>query len=284
MHLRFWKYLLLASFIITGPAKAQIKIDFINVVFKGIPYTDSTLYIPFRQEIFGSFNNNYASNDSGYSEVMNDTVFRFDNIAKSYTEPDGTLIPEIYKQQIFFIIDSTVNRLRYFSLDYGFYDIAQGWYSHQTFTFDSIDIHRTGSYYHASMSGRELAQHGFYFFGERGNIKPNIPGWITRMQSCDSDGCGSVDIYFNGMIPLDVTQKKNGDTFFVRPNPAQDMVTISSTSSIGRIEIYDLLGRMVCSASPDRDDQSFNLNVSGIHPGMYWLRTGTKIQKLIIKR
>lgn len=75
---------------------------------------------------------------------------------------------------------------------------------------------------------------------------------------------------------------KTGAQVLVYPNPANEMVTISSSSPIERLEILDINGRIVKEA-----ELSSSINVKGIAPSVYTVRIQTKegiaTKRLVIK-
>ncbi len=60
-------------------------------------------------------------------------------------------------------------------------------------------------------------------------------------------------------------------TFY--PNPATDLLTISDTSEISAIEIYDISGKNVLSQ--DLNVKKTDLNISKLKTGMYILKTNS---------
>ena len=54
--------------------------------------------------------------------------------------------------------------------------------------------------------------------------------------------------------------------FVVYPNPLRDVLYVKGTLSVDRVSIFDLMGRNVLKASPNRSD--FNLDVSNLNKGV----------------
>ena len=69
----------------------------------------------------------------------------------------------------------------------------------------------------------------------------------------------------NGVV-LDVVDIDTTD-FVVYPNPLRDVLYVKSTFSVDRVSIFDLMGRNVLKASPNKSD--FNLDVSNLNKGVY---------------
>lgn len=55
--------------------------------------------------------------------------------------------------------------------------------------------------------------------------------------------------------------------FVVYPNPLRDVLYVKGTLSVDRVSIFDLMGRNVLKASPNKSD--FNLDVSNLNKGIY---------------
>ena len=55
--------------------------------------------------------------------------------------------------------------------------------------------------------------------------------------------------------------------FVVYPNPLRDVLYVKGTLSVDRVSIFDLMGRNVLKASPNKSD--FNLDVSNLNKGVY---------------
>ncbi|WP_396141580.1 T9SS type A sorting domain-containing protein [Flavobacterium sp.] len=72
------------------------------------------------------------------------------------------------------------------------------------------------------------------------------------------------------------------NTISLYPNPAQEVLNISSSNSITKIEVYDLLGKKVAS-----NDNASNVNVSDLGKGAYIVKVvqenGSVIAKQFIK-
>jgi len=69
----------------------------------------------------------------------------------------------------------------------------------------------------------------------------------------------------NGAV-LDVVDIDTTD-FVVYPNPLRDILYVKGTLSVDRVSIFDLMGRNVLIATPNKSD--FNLDVSNLNKGVY---------------
>ncbi|MFK8164427.1 MAG: T9SS type A sorting domain-containing protein [Lewinella sp.] len=72
------------------------------------------------------------------------------------------------------------------------------------------------------------------------------------------------------------------DGFYAYPNPATDWVTVNTQSDI---ELLNLTGQVVLStADAVRSGQSqFSINVSGLPSGVYLLRNGSVVKRLVVR-
>ena len=68
------------------------------------------------------------------------------------------------------------------------------------------------------------------------------------------------------------------------PNPASNILTVRSKDVNNTVEVFDQLGREVHIPEISRTDESVTFNTSSLIPGIYWLRTGSQRQKIIIQR
>lgn len=88
-----------------------------------------------------------------------------------------------------------------------------------------------------------------------------------------------VRVYQN--TSLSVGDLKN-DGFKIYPNPAKDMINISSKISIEKTQLFDILGQKVLETSSETQ-----LNVEGLSSGIYLLKlfnnNTTTIKKIVIK-
>jgi len=93
------------------------------------------------------------------------------------------------------------------------------------------------------------------------------PGGDNRIVVVEDDMV--VDDYFGTTDPNNVHETEGG-VFSIFPNPARDIVNISSDSQIKEISIYNLGGQLVHSAAVNANTATLNLN--DFNPGLYLIR------------
>lgn len=64
--------------------------------------------------------------------------------------------------------------------------------------------------------------------------------------------------------------KIQGFEISLYPNPATDIVNINTSTSVDHVRLYDLTGRVVMEANPNKEN--FNLDVTGLSKGVYLVK------------
>lgn len=131
--------------------------------------------------------------------------------------------------------------------------------------------------------------------GGHGNV-------LMKIRSKDNLGNGDLvngraDIFFDYNEPLDTgitqtvyqdlkeTEFESGVTLEISPIPAKDNITIQASSTLLKVEVFDVQGRLL----QIHLDQAttVNLNVENYHAGNYFLRVHTKdgvvVRKIVIE-
>lgn len=83
-----------------------------------------------------------------------------------------------------------------------------------------------------------------------------------------------------GLLSL---EEQNLKTFNLFPNPAQDVITISTGTPINNIALYSLMGKTVMTIKPSEQRTSYTLNLNGIASGVYLINVNNEFRKLVIK-
>jgi hypothetical protein len=105
----------------------------------------------------------------------------------------------------------------------------------------------------------------------------------TKTISGDFTQFAEVTIQLFSSVPLAVKGSQT-QTFTCYPNPASSAITITSLEPQEQVRIFDALGREVLIPEVARTDELVSLNTSSLPPGIYWLRTGSNSQKIVIER
>jgi hypothetical protein len=88
------------------------------------------------------------------------------------------------------------------------------------------------------------------------SIDANNNYWVDDVLFVEGTGSGTDDF--------------SASNFSVYPNPVQDILNIQSTSSVEAIEVYDVLGKLVLSSTPDAISPS--INMSALNSGAYLVK------------
>jgi len=107
----------------------------------------------------------------------------------------------------------------------------------------------------------DVSQIGFGF----GSSTAVIPGQST--------GTGNflinkIEFFFDSGLGVNTSNAKS-NSIALYPNPAKDVVNISSSSKISSISVYDITGKMVLKSNTIANDQ---INVSSLKSGIYLVR------------
>ena len=100
------------------------------------------------------------------------------------------------------------------------------------------------------------------------------------------DGCDST-IILNLTFNNSINNIEVSDNVSVYPNPAKHTITVSGTNSV---EIYDNRGRLVYKSDviANKEYQGIItdgsvINISYLDAGIYYIKLGNKVEKLIIE-
>jgi hypothetical protein len=133
--------------------------------------------------------------------------------------------------------------------------------------FDSIDFH----YYSYWNEGFQpvnvlrdivrLPDSGYVACGFGWDQYSGQDAWLLRI---DKDGCANVNC-----TPLNVT-KNNANNFQIYPNPAHEILQVSSDETIKQCLFYDIYGKVIMTI--DSFQGSRNIDVSNLSDGLYLLK------------
>lgn len=117
---------------------------------------------------------------------------------------------------------------------------------------------------------------------------------LGLLQVNQSDANGTITPLTSGTATLmamgssvGLNELLNGNLISVAPNPANTVVSISSTSDLERVEIVNLTGQVLISEPAS--EKTHRLNVEGLSNGVYFVKaySGSKqvvLKKLVIQR
>ena len=67
----------------------------------------------------------------------------------------------------------------------------------------------------------------------------------------------------------------------ISPNPATETVRVAAAVPLGHLQLFDAVGRLVWQRSPLREQQA-EIELDGLLPGLYWVRTATGGGRLVV--
>jgi hypothetical protein len=133
--------------------------------------------------------------------------------------------------------------------------------------FDSVDFH----YYSYWNEGFQpvnvlrdivrLPDSGYVACGFGWDQNSNKDAWLLRI---DKDGCANVNC-----TPLNIS-KSNANTFQIYPNPAHEILQVSSDETIKQCLFYDISGKVIMTI--DSFQGGKNIDVSNFSDGLYLLK------------
>jgi len=88
---------------------------------------------------------------------------------------------------------------------------------------------------------------------------------IVTLNGCESLPSNTIDFIFDGIKGI-----KASDAITVFPNPVSDVLKINTKTKINKIEIRDILGKLILRKVPQNDsDNEFTINMSEQETGSY---------------
>jgi len=87
------------------------------------------------------------------------------------------------------------------------------------------------------------------------------------------------ECYYDKAEDFTSTQTTKIEDFYIFPNPVDDLLTVSSTNTVSRIDIFDVLGKQICSL-----DNKNTVDVSSFPKGLYLFKVyGTEGEYSLFK-
>jgi PKD repeat protein len=107
------------------------------------------------------------------------------------------------------------------------------------------------------------------------------PGTYTVCLTVSQSGCSANS---NSCVPVtiattDVNRYANGKYIYMYPNPAQNSLTLTCSSDIGNLIIFNAIGETVLQLNNAKSEEV--INVSNFNSGIYFIKTTAGIQRFI---
>lgn len=152
-------------------------------------------------------------------------------------------------------------------------------------TFQKLSSQFDGQKNFFSVSGPSLADHLMSYLFHKIDFSgaPHTVTTIDKSISGNFTESAEVTIKLFSSQPLTVKESQV-QSFPCYPNPASNMLTITSLEGQETVHIFDQLGRKVLVPEISRTDETVSFNTSSLIPGIYWLRVGSQTQKIAIQR
>lgn len=127
-----------------------------------------------------------------------------------------------------------------------------------------------------------VSDDSFVFTGYSYNEDITTPG--AFLETLNPNGSGYNDIIVRFGPPRLSIPEQNKEQFILWPNPTNDMLTINASKEIKEINIYDIVGKLILSASFKNEKQT-TMDLSGFMSGTYLLQAitedGIQMEKII---
>lgn len=111
---------------------------------------------------------------------------------------------------------------------------------------------------------------------------------ITGPMACSDSYCYPFQLQksANSMVQVNVISTANAineidlrSGFFIFPNPAQDVLSVSWAKEPGLVEVFNAVGKLVYKTSCR--DQHLSINIQDLAPGMYLIKAGGKTARFV---
>ena len=267
------------SFVVCDIARSQIRFDSVLIELKNIP-SHRTYFVDHRlgQDSYSEDN----GSESFFIKIIDSirTIIKGDSILISGYARWNTWET---KQELVIVHDTGV--WNSYSIKYYEYYALNDYPLNFGFLLNKVPFQFDGAKSSFSESGSPLIDHLMsYSFKEVDFSGAPMTVEITNKSLSGAfTNSSEVTIQFFGSQSLGIKEPQ-AQTFSCYPNPASNILAISSPESHSTIHIFDGLGREVYAPELGRSDESVSLNISSLIPGMYWLRTGSQTQKIVIQR
>ncbi|HKC69606.1 MAG TPA: T9SS type A sorting domain-containing protein, partial [Bacteroidia bacterium] len=107
---------------------------------------------------------------------------------------------------------------------------------------------------------------------------------VYQVEVFNAQNCSSISATYTvtNVGIASVSAPKNVNIY---PNPASSFITVEADAKITLIEVYDISGKVIISENPSA--VSYTIQLNGVEPGVYFLKTEKNsqisIQKIIVR-
>ncbi len=188
--------------------------------------------------------------------------------------------------KITFVIDSTQNSVRSFNLSYDDLSGKPSYIFMNTISFSDVFFSITPERFEIYLDQAALDSGKFYYYYfDEGPASGGRREGHTLVYS-KSYPTSHVKINFYRSYKLSSPELPVITTTEISlfPNPASNMLIVKSEDVNNMVEVFDQLGREVHIPELSRTEKSVSFNTSSLTPGIYWLRSGSQTQKIVIQR
>ena len=88
-------------------------------------------------------------------------------------------------------------------------------------------------------------------------------------------------VFYSSILKIFMPTKN--DPVNIYPNPAHKKITVSGNISFAEIDLFDLAGKLVLQKKNNNNQNSMEINLPDCAAGVYILKIGTVIKKLVIR-
>lgn len=103
--------------------------------------------------------------------------------------------------------------------------------------------------------------------------------WVNY-NSIGFGGILAIRANFSSRLITSGIVENNQCNFDIYPNPAKDIIHVSSSDKISKIEVLDLLGQVLSVTNPNSN--KIDVNISGLSKGVYFLRVNGDAMKRVL--
>lgn len=233
-----------------------------------LTHKDDTVTDVFNKTFGANFFNEYASRNG------DTVVFR----TKEFTYPSK------YLEMVLDTIPLYIKSMKYSEIVFNVGDHVETYY----LKIDNIQLQETGFAFECIIDGAQILEHSVR--DSNYNYVSIISGnqsWTDIYEFADSVTSAS-RIYFligkSSLLSTHPSPTQENENLHVYPNPTTGTLFVSLPEQRGSEVVFmDVLGRTLFSL-PARETGTLQLDLSSLTSGIYWLRVGSEMQKIIIQR